>query len=221
MKLYDKEEINIDTGKDIRERILETAEYLFSEKGFSGTKVREITNLAECNLAAINYHFGSKENLYKQVFYRHLNTMRNVRIAAINKVMKENNENITIEKLLREFAHSFIEPLVDKQKSQRFMKLMIYEMLEPTLQKSAFAEEVIIPTLTEFGKAVEKIYPEIDKKKMMMSMLSVVGQLLHIIHLNEFFSGNNIKESPMPNTNEMIDHIITFSAAGFRNYVKG
>ena len=51
-----------------RERILCEAEALFAERGFYAVTIREITKAARCNLAAVNYHFGSKENLYMEVF---------------------------------------------------------------------------------------------------------------------------------------------------------
>ncbi len=51
-----------------KERILDTAEVLFAQKGYQAVSVREITSAARCNLAAVNYHFGKKENLYLEVF---------------------------------------------------------------------------------------------------------------------------------------------------------
>ena len=51
------------TAKDTRERILETAERLFAESGFEGASVRAITSEAQVNLAALHYHFGSKDQL--------------------------------------------------------------------------------------------------------------------------------------------------------------
>ena len=53
-------------------RILDAAEELFAEKGFSDTSLRSITSLAEVNLAAVNYHFGSKKGLIQAVFSRYL-----------------------------------------------------------------------------------------------------------------------------------------------------
>ena len=57
---------------DTRERILRAAEGLFVERGFAHTSLRMITASAEVNLAAVNYHFGSKEELIREVFQRHL-----------------------------------------------------------------------------------------------------------------------------------------------------
>ena len=54
------------------ERILDAAEQLFAEKGFAETSLRLITSKAGVNLAAVNYHFGSKKALIQAVFSRFL-----------------------------------------------------------------------------------------------------------------------------------------------------
>src|SRR5512145_2556330 len=67
---------------DTRQRLLDAAEALFARRGLAGTSVREITEAAGANLAAINYHFRSKENLYIEVFLRRMAQMRDPVIAA-------------------------------------------------------------------------------------------------------------------------------------------
>jgi AcrR family transcriptional regulator len=64
-----RSEINV---SDTRERILDVAERLFMENGYEATSMRMITGAAEVNLAAVNYHFGSKEALLREVFRRRL-----------------------------------------------------------------------------------------------------------------------------------------------------
>lgn len=61
-------------NKDTAKAILNAAEELFSEKGFAETSLRNITTKAGVNLAAVNYHFGSKKELIQAVFARFLNT---------------------------------------------------------------------------------------------------------------------------------------------------
>ena len=73
-------------GAKVQDRILKVAEKLFAEKGFKDTSIRDITAEAQCNLAAVNYHFGGKENLYIKVFQRHLDMMRDRRIQRIQEV---------------------------------------------------------------------------------------------------------------------------------------
>ena len=95
----------------VRERLLDTAERLFSEHGFEGTSVRDLASAAGCNIASVNYYFGSKERLYEEVFRRHFIPMTDVRVASIDKVMTESNGRPELEVLLKAFADAFIEPL--------------------------------------------------------------------------------------------------------------
>jgi len=49
---------------DVRERLLDAAEELFSENGLGATSIRDITKAAKCNISAVNYYFHGKESLY-------------------------------------------------------------------------------------------------------------------------------------------------------------
>ncbi len=208
-----------DAGSQIQNRLLEAAERLFCEKGFAGTSVRDITSEAKCNVAAVNYHFGGKENLYKTIVQHHLRNLRDVRLASIKKVMSE--PDVNLEKLLHSFAAAFVEPLIDQDKGDRFMKMMIREMLDPHLPKNMFADEVAIPTLNKLGGALMELCPNLNQKQAIMAIISIVGQLVHTIHLKKVFDTQHNIEIPVPAFPEMIDHIIEFSAAGIRSLAKG
>jgi len=203
-----------DSSKQIRERLIDVAEGLFCEKGFDGTSVRDITSRAKCNVAAVNYHFGGKDKLYYEVFHRHMRTLRDIRIASIRRVMSQGEGEVSLEQLLRAFAKAFIEPLIEESSGRRLMKLMVREMLDPYLPKKMFVEEVGGPTLSALGDAIAKICPGLGQKETVMSMLSVVGQLIHTIHLNEIFSAEEDFGLQMPNLAEMVEHIVAFSTAG-------
>ena len=74
------------TQIDTRERILRSAEALFMDSGFASTSLRMITARAKVNLAAVNYHFGSKEDLIREVFGRHLAPLNQARIAYLDRL---------------------------------------------------------------------------------------------------------------------------------------
>ena len=211
---------NSDTNKQVKNRLLDSAERLFCEKGFDGTSIRDITSQAKCNVAAVNYHFGGKENLYNEVFHRHMRTLRDVRIASINSVMSQTQGEVTLEQLLRAFAMAFIEPLLDESQGRRFMKLMVREILNPRLPKRMFAEEVAVPTITALGRAITAVNPGLGQKEIVMCIISVIGQLIHAIHLSEIFGAEEDVGLPVPNLAEMVDHIVDFSVAGVRAMVK-
>lgn len=77
------------TNHDTRERILDVAELLFMTNGYEGTSMRVITSGAEVNLAAVNYHFGSKEALLREVFRRRLSWLNRERLHALDLLEAE------------------------------------------------------------------------------------------------------------------------------------
>ncbi len=74
---------------DTRERILDAAEHLFMTHGYDGTSMRQITGEASVNLAAVNYHFGSKESLMQEVFRRRLDGLNEERMVALDRLEAE------------------------------------------------------------------------------------------------------------------------------------
>lgn len=211
---------NGDSTRTVRNRLLETAAESFAEKGFDGTSVRDITTRANCNVAAVNYHFGGKENLYFEVFRRRMIAMRDIRIASIEKVMSQTDHEPTLEELIKAFATAFIEPLIDQSSGRQFMKLMVREMSDPRLPRRMFIEELAGPTLNSLGKGMSRVCPGLEQKKTVLSIISIVSQLVHAIHLNEIIDIDDLVGAPTPSLAEMVDHIVEFSAAGIQAAVQ-
>ena len=93
------------SGSKTRERILDTAEDLFANQGISGTSLRALTRAADVNLAAVHYHFGSKDELILEVLrdkIRPVNEERSRRLAAL----ESGPDDLTLEGILV----CFIEP---------------------------------------------------------------------------------------------------------------
>ena len=68
-----------------KDRILGAAEELFAQHGFGGTSLRQVSSRADVNIAAVNYHFGSKENLVTEVFRRRMDEMSAQRLALLRQ----------------------------------------------------------------------------------------------------------------------------------------
>ena len=205
--------------RDVQNRLLDVAEELFCQKGFDGTSIRDITAKADCNVAAVNYHFGSKENLYLAVFKRHFSQLRDVHITAVERAMSEKADAVTLEDLLKSFALAFIEPLVGKNRTQRFVTLMSREMLDPHLPPNLFYDEMMLPVQTVMQDALKKVCPGISDEDAVLSILSIVGQLIHIVRFTEFVARGGIIKMPF-GLNRLIEHTVNFSAAGIRAAVR-
>jgi AcrR family transcriptional regulator len=95
------------TQNGTRQRIIDAAEQLFAEKGFNNTTMRAITSMADVNLAAVNYHFGSKESLLQEVFEKHilpLNKERRRRLEAVREESRKNNKKLNVREVLCAFV---------------------------------------------------------------------------------------------------------------------
>ena len=208
--------------KSVMDRLLDAAEVLFCEKGFQGTSIRDIAASAGCNIASVNYYFGGKNNLYTEVWRRHLIPMRDVRIASIQRVVSQSQNGIQLEQLLRSFAETFVGIHVSSNSMSRLSRLMAREWIESHLPISIFVDEVIKPTMDIMSKALIETCPNLDQSKITKVIFSVVGQLVHLVHTTAIFSQrrNNL-DLPVLDTQEMIDHIVKFSAAAIKAYNEG
>ena len=205
--------------KSVKDRLLDAAEGLFCERGFKGTSIRDIAASAGCNIASVNYYFGSKEKLYEQLWHRYLIPMRDARIASINKVMSQTDNQPSLEELLKSFADTFVGSMVDAGRGGRLSKLMAREYIDSHLPTNMFVNEVIKPTITAMHKALVKTCPDLDESRILPVVFSVIGQLVHLVHTKTMFeqSGDDLG-IPMFDSDEVINHIVKFSAAGVHAY---
>ena len=207
-------------AKRVQDRLLDVAEELFCEYGFKGTSIRDIASEAGCNIASVNYYFGSKEKLYEEVWRRHLIPMRDVRIASIDKVMSQMGARPNLEELLRSFADTFVGSIVDAGKTSKLSKLMAREYIDSHLPTNMFVDDIIMPTISVMRSALLKTCPDLDESKIMPVIFSVIGQLVHLVHVKTMFEhGGDDLSLPVFDSNEVIDHIVKFSAAGIRAYI--
>jgi AcrR family transcriptional regulator len=210
---------DVGSVKSVKDRLLDVAEGLFCEHGFKGTSIRDIAASAGCNIASVNYYFGSKEGLYEEVWHRHLIPMRDSRIASINKVMSRAEGRPNLEDLLRSFADTFVGSMVDTSKTSRLSKLMAREYIDSHLPTDMFVNEVMTPTISAMRGALIKTCPDLDETKIMPVVFSLIGQLVHLVHVKTMFEqGGDKLNLPVFDSNEIIDHIVRFSAAGIHAY---
>jgi len=208
------------SDRSVQDRLLDAAEELFCEKGFDGTSVRDLAAKAGCNIASVNYYFGGKEKLYLEVWRRHLAGMRDMRIASVERVMSDTISKPTLEGLLRSYSRAFLEPLVEGEKSFRFIRLMAREMVDRHLPKGIFVEEMILPVMVALQKALMQICPGLKEEEARLTILSIVGQLMHVIAAKTMFEQVGGPQVPKLDLNEMVNHIVKFSAAGIRAYIE-
>ena len=107
-----------------RSRILNAAEGLFADRGFSATSVRMITSRAKVNLAAMHYHFGSKDQLIQELFALRLSPLNRQRLALLDRCQAAAGEP-SLEQILEAFIRPPVQLIRDPERGgMRFMQLL-------------------------------------------------------------------------------------------------
>jgi len=203
-----------------RERLLEAAETLFAERGYRDTPVRAITSTAGCNLAAVNYHFGGKLPLYREMFRRRLRDLRERRIRGIRESLREAGKRADLETLLRSFTTAFLEPHMEGRAGRRLMKLFMREMFDPHLQPSVVRREIVKPVQDAMMEALGEVGVDLREPAARRCVQSVVAQLVHVVQMRASRAASSAGAGADFAFPGIIDHIVRFSAAGIRAYAR-
>lgn len=204
---------------DVVKRILDAGEVLFSEKGYTATSVRDITRMAGCNVAAVNYHFGGKEKLYTAVMIRYLDYLRDTRLNVIDEVTAG---DYTLEDLIRNFSRVFIGTMGGVSGKALPFRLIMWEELDPVLDDN---HSVFISRINQIRQrmlqAVKGLYPDVDDEVIFMSMHSLVGQLFHFHHIICDHAKDLAVDIGGPNEEKAVEHVTRFTVAGMREVFEG
>jgi len=215
----------IATGHDpsgrTRERILDAAEQLFADAGFEATSVRDMTASAGVNLAAINYHFGGKERLYREVVLRRLCLMRDERVAAIRVAMRAAKGKPRLDDVVRAFGNAVLAPLFDWDRGRVVVQLMAREMSEPRLPQGTCQLEVMQPVEAELARAFRELVPALDADAARMAVHGVHAQLLGLFQVARCQGTLERRIAHGVPFDVALDHIVRFSAAGIRGLAGG
>jgi AcrR family transcriptional regulator len=198
------------SAKDVRNRLLDAAEKLFSERGFADTSVRDLTAAANCNLASVNYHFGGKDKLYIEMFRRHMGAVFAKHKVNIEKVMS--SVNPTLEKLLETIAETALEALSGTDARIPMLKLMVRETLNPQLKEEVVSLDILKDFLNHICEALMRLFPDLTQQRAMLCVYAIEGMVMHPMLFHDYY-----KELffAVP-VDKLVKHITRFSAAGVR-----
>lgn len=198
-----------------KERLLIEAERLFAEKGFEAVGVREITAAAETNTAAINYHFGSKQNLYMEVFRQRWIPRATQNFHMILELQQETD--FTIEHVIETFIRCFVEgPLSDHSERTIHSRLIHKELDTPTEAYEMVVKEVMAPFYEILISLIQRAMPGTSREKALFNCMSIFGQMVffsHVLPVIERVLGPESMEDSFP---KIFKHIYQFSVSGFK-----
>lgn len=200
-------------ASETKERILDAAERLFSEAGLRTTSLRDITSEAGVNLAAVNYHFGSKETLLTAVLERAFDPVNKRRIAGLDELESQAGESgPSVEDILLAFVGPPFDAWSESgDRGLRFLKLLGQIHTEANEDVQAVLLSQFKQVLERYTKALVRALPALKPVEVSRRMLFVVGAMAQtMLSANRFPQG--LGTDDLDQTRESL---IRFLAVGF------
>jgi AcrR family transcriptional regulator len=198
-----------------KNKILDAAESLFADKGFNGTSLREITSLAEVNLAAVNYHFGSKKELIKAVMSRYMNELSPNLQASLLVICQQESKPT-----LNEVFSAFIDPLLSlnvfrENGTSNFLQLLGRGYTDSQGFLRWFLTTQYPEVITNFVTAVQRAYPELSAEDIFWRLHFTMGTVIFTMSSSDALM--DIAKSDFEQDVDIADvirKVIPFVAAG-------
>lgn len=191
-------------------RILDAAESLFAERGIAGTSMRTITSSAGVNVAAVNYHFGSKASLVEAVFARRLEPLNAERIRRLDAAVAM---GAGIADLLWAFLSPTFELLGSGEAGTRFVRLLGRSYTETTGTED-FLNRLYADALERFVRASSRVLPEVPRRELLWRLHFVAGAVSYALRGQDVLGLIDKEDTPDPES--LRSRLIPFLAAGLR-----
>ena len=168
---------------DTRERILDAAEQLFMEHGYDGTSMRQITGDAAVNLAAVNYHFGSKESLMQEVFRRRLDWLNEERLRVLDEMERAaGGKPLKPSQIVDGFFGTLLRLADDKQRGGIvFLRLLGRTHTEPSEFIRAFLAHEYAGVMERYKLALFRALPDVPRAEIVWRFHFMLGATSYAI----------------------------------------
>lgn len=194
---------------DTKQRLINAAGEMFAEKGYEAASIRDICQRAEANLAAVNYHFGEKRQLYVAAV-RHAQCCRQEDVPFPDWPA----EMPAVDRL-RAFIETMFARMLAGDRPQWHLEIMLRELARPTEACTAVVEDYIRPMADKLREIMRDLLPEhLTEQERWMIGFSIVGQILfYYVHqpIIRLLIGHAGVE-PMP-LDQLADHVTRFTLA--------
>ncbi len=168
-----------------RDRLLDAAEALYADRGIDATSLRAITAAADANLAAVHYHFGSKEALTEAVLRRRIEPLNAERLRLLEAAETEaeaGGEPVPVD----EIVAALLLPALrlgreTKAGGDRFVRLMGRIYSEPGEYLRNLVVSQFRAVFERFGMALARSLPDLPRAELMWRLQFTIGAMVHTI----------------------------------------
>lgn len=200
-----------------REKILKAAWILFSKDGFEAVSVRDITQHADVNLAAVSYHFGSKAGLIQEIVIEALVPMNRQRVRLLKEAGDKAGgvENVQMRSLIESFVRPVVCPEEYGGCSDMMARLMARYLIDREYNVPIKVMDSFGDVYQIFGIAIRAQCPGIEPKKALEKLIFSTGA----VFMFQSFSGLAAKavgNDSALNVDDYLEDAVVFCEAGFK-----
>jgi AcrR family transcriptional regulator len=202
-----------------KRKLLDAAEQLFADKGFEVVSVRDITQLAKANVAAVNYHFGSREDLLSLVMMRHMLPVTEERLARLEAIERKwAGEAAPLEEMI----DALVGPLVWQVGKSELSERLFYKLLGRIFTQQADGlpapvEAQLRQVMERFMRSFGKALPTVDSEDLIWRMHFMVGGMIHLLTHQNMLHRPTRGTSGGATMDATLSRFIRYSAVGLRD----
>jgi len=201
-----------------KRKLLDAAEQLFADKGFEAVSVRDITQLAKTNVAAVNYHFGSRDALLGLVMMRYMVPINEERLARLETIERKGSGKAAP---LEELIDAFVRPLATQVRKSDLSERLFYKLTGRIFAEQgdgmpAQIEDQLRPVIERFTRSFAKALPTIPTEELVWRIHFLAGGMIYLLTHQELVHRLSGGASGAPTIEATLSRFIRFAAAGLR-----
>jgi AcrR family transcriptional regulator len=205
-------------GDVTRNKILDAAERLFAEHGYTAVSMRSITAAAGVNVAAIHFHFASKEALFEAIFNRRVQPINAARLVGLRGAQGDRRDEV-VE--LGDVLKAFVAPHLEAAKgfdagSIVLLQFMARAAAEPDKSIQAVLRKEFDPVWAELTKAVRRALPDASDEAIGWGLFFTLGALYFINPSHGWLAALTRNKCNAADTETAMQYLVPFLTAGLQ-----
>lgn len=198
-----------------KKRILAAAEQVFAESGYDGATVRQIALAADAPIALVNYHFGSKEGLYRAIFELRTPTIVGQRVSGMEIADMETEPDRQLDLLVK----SLIAPMFKLRAAERqswFGRILSREVSDPKSNERRIIQDLLDPIAEQFMSAMARCRPDLSEAEINWAYQLMIGGMVYIMADNGRISRLSEGKCDPDDYRAATQNVVAFLVAGFK-----
>ena len=205
-----------------KRKLLDAAEQLFADRGFEAVSVRDITQLAKTNVAAVNYHFGSRDSLLTLVMIRYMSPVNEERLVRLDAAERKGSGKVAP---LEEIIDALVRPLVSQVRKSELSERLFYKLIGRIFAQQEDGlppqiEDQLRHVFDRFTRAFAKALPTVATDDLVWRIHLMAGGMIHLLTHQDVLQRLTNGASGAPTMEASLGRFIRFAAAGLREGVE-